>query len=254
MFDLTEFLLLFIIAIIANGLSAIAGGGAGLLQLPILLFLGLPFGMALATHKIETIALGIGSTARYWKEKTLELYFSLFVLACGLPGVVIGAMIILNVNERLATVSLGILTLALAIYSFFKKQLGQEYSPKRRDKMSYIIGGTVIFLIGFINGSLTSGTGLFFTLWVIHWFGLDYKRAVAATMVLVGFFWNATGAITLTTLGEVKWAWLLPLILGSLIGGYLGATFAVKKGNIWIKRIFELTTISMGISLILKSW
>ena len=52
---------------------------------------------------------------------------------------------------------------------------------------------------------------------------------------------------------EVKWTWLLPLILGSLIGGYLGANLAIKSGNKWIKIIFEIMTISAGTSLIIKA-
>ena len=248
-----EFILLFTIAIIANMLSALAGGGAGLLQFPIIIFLGLPFGIALATHKIATVALGLGSIVRYWKEDIIEIYFSIFILVAGLPGVLFGAMLILNIQESIATLLLGILTLSLGVYSVFKKKLGQNHTPKNRTPAGYIIGGGAIFLIGLMNGSLTSGTGLFLTLWLIHWFGLDYRRAIAYTMILVGFFWNATGAITLATISEVKWSWLLPLILGSFIGGYLGTNVAIKKGNTLIKKAFEVITIAMGISLILKA-
>ena len=38
------------IAVVANALSTFAGGGAGLIQLPALILLGLPFASALATH------------------------------------------------------------------------------------------------------------------------------------------------------------------------------------------------------------
>ena len=48
-----------ITAVVANALSAFAGGGAGLVQLPALILLGLPFAMALATHKIASVALGL---------------------------------------------------------------------------------------------------------------------------------------------------------------------------------------------------
>jgi uncharacterized membrane protein YfcA len=244
---------LLLIAMIANGLSAIAGGGAGLLQLPILLFMGLPFGVALATHKIATVALGLGSTLRYSKERLFDLRFSLVILAFGLPGVLLGAMLILQVSEVVATASLGVLTLALGIYSLCQSQLGQAFQPKHRDTAGVVIGGFVIFIIGFINGSLTSGTGLFATLWFVHWFGMDYKRAVAMTMILVGFFWNGAGAITLSVLGEVKWSWVLPLVVGSFLGGYLGANIAIGKGNMLIKRFFEALTILTGISLLVKS-
>lgn len=108
-------------------------------------------------------------------------------------------------------------------------------------------------MIGGLNGSLTSGTGLFVTLWLVRWFGLDYKSAVAYTLILVGIFWNGSGALTLGILGDIQWDWLPVLILGSLMGGYLGAHFAIIKGNALIKRMFELMTVLVGVSLILKS-
>lgn len=77
---------LFLISFIANAFSAFAGGGAGLLQLPLLIFLGLPFSVALATHKLASVALGIGATARHFREGTLNWRLSLLILASGLPG------------------------------------------------------------------------------------------------------------------------------------------------------------------------
>lgn len=246
------YLLLLLISLIANTLSAFAGGGAGLVQFPALILLGLPFGIALATHKIATVALGIGSALRYSKEGLLNIRIVVVVLAFGLPGVILGSIVILQVNEDIATLSLGILTLALGIYSITKKSLGEQYRPKNLHTEGLIKGGLVIFFIGIANGSLTSGTGLFATLWFIHWFGLDYKRAVALTMFMVGLFWNGTGAITLSLIGQVRWDWLIPLMLGSLAGGYLGANIAIAKGNRFIKRGFECITILMGLSLIAK--
>ena len=244
-------LLLFLVSLVANLFSAFSGGGAGLLQLPVLIFLGLPFGVALATHKVASVALGVGATVRYWKERQLERHFTLFILATGLPGVVLGASIILHVPGRSAEIALGLLTLGLALYSGSKKQLGQYYAPAHRDRHGMMVGGAVLFFLGVLNGSLTSGTGLFVTLWLVRWFGLDYKRAVAYTLVLVGMFWNGTGALTLGLLGEIRWGWLPALLAGSLLGGYAGAHLAISKGNRWIKRGFEIITLLVGMKLIL---
>jgi uncharacterized membrane protein YfcA len=52
----------------ANLFSAFSGGGAGLIQLPVLIFLGLPFAVALATHKVASVALGIGATIGHLRE------------------------------------------------------------------------------------------------------------------------------------------------------------------------------------------
>ena len=245
-----EHVALFVVSLVANLFSAFSGGGAGLIQLPVLIFLGLPFAIALATHKVASVALGIGATVRHLKEGGLERRLVIQILAFGLPGVVLGASVILQVPERPAEVALGILTAGLGLYSWLNPGLGQDMRQVNRDQRGVVIGGTVLFAIGALNGSLTSGTGLFVTLWLVRWFGLDYRRAIAYTLILVGVFWNGTGALTLGILGEIRWSWLPALLLGSLLGGYLGAHLAIKSGNRLIKRAFEIVTLLVGLKLI----
>jgi uncharacterized membrane protein YfcA len=230
--------------------SAFAGGGAGLLQLPVLIFLGLPFGIALATHKIASVALGVGATIRHLREGGLRRRFVLFILGTGLPGVVLGASLILQVPGRYAEVALGILTLGLGIYSVAKGEMGLSEQPRNRQGRGLWLGGLGLFGIGILNGSLTSGTGLFVTLWLVRWFGADYRQAVAYTLVLVGVFWNGSGAIALGILGDVQWSWLPALLAGSLLGGFAGAHLAILKGNRWIKRAFEVVTLLVGVKLV----
>jgi uncharacterized membrane protein YfcA len=246
-----EQLLIFVVSLIANLFSALSGGGAGLIQLPALIFLGLPFGLALATHKVATIALGIGATARHLRENRIERDFALIMLISGVPGVIIGASFILQIPDQIAKTALGVLTMGLGLYSFFSPDLGQSYQIKNRHNKGYNIGGLVLFVIGILNGSLTSGTGLFVTLWLIRWFGFDYKLAVAYTLIFVGLFWNASGAVTLGLLGDIHWLWIPALLLGSFIGGYIGAHLSIVKGNRVIKRSFEVVTLLIGLKLVL---
>lgn len=247
---MTDVVVLFVVALLANTLSALAGGGAGLLQLPVLLMLGLPFPMALATHKIASVALGVGATLRHWREGSLRWRFALFILACGLPGVALGTRLILHMPGRWAELALGLLTLGLGLYSWWRPQLGQHSARRHRDGRGLWLGGLVLFVIGALNGSLTSGTGLFVTLWLVYWFGLDYVRAVSYTLVLVGLFWNGLGAGLLALQTPVQWAWLPSLVLGSLLGGYLGAHWALLKGSALVKRLFELLTVVVGLKLV----
>jgi len=243
--------LLFIISFIANAFSAFAGGGAGLLQLPALIFLGLSFSVALATHKLASVALGIGATLRHWREGNLNKTFALIMLAAGVPGVILGALGIVHIEDRVAEIALGILTMGLGLYSVRHPHLGQVLQPSHRDRHGYLIGGIGLFFIGILNGSLTSGTGLFVTLWLVRWFGMDYKLAVAHTLVLVGLAWNGSGALTLGLQGAILWDWIPVLLIASLLGGYVGAHMALAKGNKWIKRVYEVVTLVVGIKLII---
>lgn len=252
--DIALQIALFIAALVANLLSALAGGGAGLVQLPVLILLGLPFPLALATHKVASVALGIGATLRHAREKALDWQFAAYILACGLPGVVLGAHLVLAIPAQICTLLLGLLTIGLGLYSMLNPTLGKSTKPAHRNRAGFIIGGSALFFIGFLNGSLTSGTGLFVTMWLVRWFGLDYNRAVAYTLILVGLFWNATGAFTLGLQGQIAWLWLPALLIGSVVGGYLGAHLAIVKGNRVVKRCFEILSLCMGASLLYKTF
>lgn len=245
--------LLFLIALIANGLSALAGGGAGLLQFPALLFLGLPFVLALATHKVATVALGLGATLRHLREGHLDVRFLVLMTVFGLPGVVAGALWVLRWDSILAEFVLGVFTLLSGLYSIASPQLGLNSQPRHRDRWGWLLGGLGLTALGVLNGSITSGTGLFVTLWLVTWFGLSYGEAVAFTLVIVGLLWNGAGALTLALNTEVLWAWLPPLLAGSLLGGYLGAHLSILKGNRLVKRCFETLTLLVGLSLIYRT-
>ncbi len=248
--SISEQFLLFVVSWIANTFSAFAGGGAGLIQLPVLIFLGLMFSTALATHKVASVALGVGATIRHWRSGNLDYRFALFILLCGIPGVIVGGFIIVQIPEIAARFALGVLTISLGVYSCLKPNMGQHLKAINRSPRGMMIGGLMLCFIGILNGSLTSGTGLFVTMWLIRWFGLDYKAAVAYTLVLVGVFWNGTGAITLGMLSSIQWDWLPALLAGSLLGGFSGAHLAIVAGNRWIKRVFEVVTIAVGLKLI----
>ncbi|BCE00285.1 sulfite exporter TauE/SafE family protein [Marinicellulosiphila megalodicopiae] len=249
---LFDSIILLIVAFVSNTLSALAGGGAGLIQLPALLFLGLSFQTALATHKIASVFLGLGASIAHLKSGHLTKTLTILMLAFGIPGVMLGAFTIVKIDEQLAQFLLGILTIGLGVYSIFKPKLGLTADLKNQHFFGFLLGGLGLFFLGFLNGSLTSGTGLFVTLWLVSWFGLSYKQAVAFSLVLVGIFWNASGAVTLAITTEPQYTWLPALIIGSLIGGYTGARLSQIKNNQFIKRSFEIVTILTGIALIIK--
>ncbi len=244
--------ILFLIATCANLLSAFSGGGAGLVQLPALILLGLPFAKALATHKVASVALGIGASIRYYNHRNLRPSIIAIILGFGLPGVLIGAGVILSIPDKSATILLGLLTLWLGIYSSKSPRLGKGNQKPSFSQSEKIIGGIVIFIIGVLNGSLTSGTGLFLTMWLVAWFGLTYTNAIAYTLVLVGVVWNGTGALVLGINADIQWNWIASLFLGSLLGGYLGAHLSILKGDHLVKKAFEVISILFGLSLFLK--
>ena len=244
---------IFLISFISNTFSAISGGGAGLLQLPALILSGVPYYQALASHKFATVALGLGGSLRNYKSLQKEINLALKILIFGLPGVIYGSSIIEFISEQYLYLFLSIISIILAFYSFFKSDLGLSSGNNELNLIQEIRFSILIFLIGILNGSISSGTGLLVTILLIKTFGMDFLRAISLTFFTVGIFWNFPGAFFLSKLGSVSSNILILLIFGSFTGGYLGAHLSKLKGNKLIKKTFTIVCLSVGISLFIKS-
>ena len=242
------------VSFVSNFISALSGGGAGLIQLPALLFFGLPFSKALATHKVASVALGVGASIPHLKRGNLQLKYTFLILFCGVPGVLGGSYAASILPSNFSISLLGFLTLLLSFYSVSNKKLGTSSKRISINNSRILIGSLGLFIIGFLNGYLSSGTGLYVTFWMITIFNLSFSVAVAYTLILVGIFWNGIGAFALGLSGNIIWIYVPVLILGSLIGGYFGAYFSIIKGSKFIKVVFEIVSFLVGISLLLKAY
>ena len=245
--------LIFFISFISNTFSAISGGGAGLIQLPALILSGMPYYQALATHKIATVALGLGGSIRNFKSLRNDINILWQILFFGTPGVILGSSIVKFLSEQYLYLILGIFSIILALYSFTEPSLGLNSLNKNINfklNSKFIIP---VFFIGILNGSVSSGTGLLVTFLLIKILKIDFLRAVSLTFFTVGIFWNAIGAFFLSRIGTIPTNLLLILILGSFTGGYFGAHLSNLKGNRLIKKTFTIVCLLVGVSLLIKS-
>ena len=245
--------LIFLISFISNTFSGISGGGAGLIQLPALILFGLPYYQALATHKVATVALGLGGSIRNFKYLKTDIYVLWQILFFGTPGVILGSSIVKFLSDQYLYLLLGLISIILAIYSFRKPALGLNSTNNiisTQLELKFILP---IFFIGILNGSVSSGTGLLVTILLIKTFKMDFLRAVSITFFTVGIFWNAIGAFFLSRIGYIPTDLLVILILGSFTGGYFGAHLSNLKGNKLIKNTFTIVCLFVGVSLLVKS-
>ena len=213
----------------------------------------MPYYQALATHKVATVALGLGGSIRNFRSLRNDSYVLMQILFFGTPGVILGSYIVEFLSEKYLYLILGVFSIFLAIYSLSKPSLGidsQDISINLSLNLRFIIP---IFFIGILNGSVSSGTGLLVTILLIRIFKMDFIRAVSLTFFTVGIFWNAIGAFFLSRIGSIPTNLLIILIIGSFTGGYFGAHLSNLKGNKLIKKTFTVVCLLVGLSLLVKS-
>jgi len=82
--------LIFLTGFIASFVGGIAGGGTGLFTIPVLMFLGLPAHIAIATSKVGYLGYGTSTIYKFNKSKKILYKHILPLTIVGLVGSLIG--------------------------------------------------------------------------------------------------------------------------------------------------------------------
>ncbi len=112
---------------------------------------------------------------------------------------------------------------------------------------SLLIGLTV----GFVNGFMGAGGGMLLVPMLTLLFSMNTK-VVHSTAVFVILPICLISGITYIIKGVVEWQILLPVAIGSVVGGVVG-TFALKKlSATWINYIFYGVMIFAGVWMLVR--
>ena len=244
-------LFIFIIAFLINTISALSGGGAGIVQLPVLLFLDLSYPSALATHKLANCALGVGSFFKFIKSFKLEKQILVALVLVGAIGVYAGSFVIKFLNQEIAEIFLAIIMLVIFVHFRFEKKLKLDISKYKLNNFTFhAIGCLGFFIIGFINGTVSSGAGILAIFWLTFWYRLTYQSALFHTLIFIGIFYNLVGAILLDRLFIIDLKYLPALAFGAFFGGYFGANLINKHQNYIKTKIIPFIVIVFALVLI----
>lgn len=236
-------MILCIAAFFAGFVDAIVGGG-GLIQSPVALILLPNFPVASIMGSLKIPGISGTSVAAYHYLKNVTMNWKLLVVMALFSGVFafVGSYVLtLANNDFMKPLLFGILIL-LAIYTFIKKDFGQQQIKEMSETKMLLFGILISATIGFYDGFIGPGTGSFLVVAFISILGFDFLHASAnAKMVNVA---SNLGSITLFILkGKIIWAIAIPMAVCNALGGWIGAKTALKKGNGFIRIFFLIVVI-----------
>ena len=185
--------LLFLATIVAFWLSAVAGGGASLVLIPILNLM-LPPTMVPVSLTIGTFTSNASRIAVFWKNINWKI-FAWFV-PFSVPAVFCGARIIKFANPSYLEFLVSLFLLANLTQLFKKKNNGTERTVKSRHLHAKL--AAIGFSAGLISG-LTGAVGLLFNRFYLK-FGLK-KEEIIATRAANEIFLHLVKLATYFSLG-----------------------------------------------------
>ena len=233
-FDFWVYLVFFGAAFLAGFIDAIAGGG-GLIALPVIMAMGIPPHVALATNKLQG-TFGSFTAAINFAKKGMINFKDIFIgIVFTFIGACIGTVLILFLSTKFLQLIIPFFLVAIFIYTLFMPKIGDEDKQARiNTRFFYIIFG---LLLGFYDGFFGPVAGSFWTFAMVLLIGLNMKKAVAHTKVL-NFTSNIVSLGVFIVGGQVLWVVGLLMGFGQIIGAYFGSNMVIKKDVKFIRTIF----------------
>jgi len=227
-------------------------GGATIISLAVLMFMGLPLNVANGTHRIAAALQTITSVTTFRSKKVLDWRKGIIL---GIPvviGSIIGARIAIEINESLfekIVAVVMIMMLLLIVYKPKRWLKGKQELLEQRFSWKQII---LFFIIGVYGGFIYVGIGYFLLAAIVLSAGYDVVRANAIKVLIVLMYVPFTIGVFLW--GDmINLEYGLVLAIGQVAGAYIGARSAVANGAgfvRWVMVIFIIFSVAHLANLI----
>lgn len=207
---------LFAVGIISSMINIIAGGGS-YLNLPLLMFAGLPPGVANGTNRVGVLAGLLTGTYKFAKAGQLRRADLLHYCLPAAIGGVLGAWLALQIDD-------GSLRIVLAFLMFFGSWTvirrptldDDEAEPEPKPLLAWCL----FLCVGTYGGFIQAGTG-FFAMAATGLLGLNLKRG-NGVKTLMNLCLTGPALLVFASNAKVDWPTGLALAGGMAIGGVLG--------------------------------
>lgn len=237
--------LLFVAAVAAGFVDAIAGGG-GLITVPVLLAAGVSPIAAIATNKIQGSFGTAAATWTFWRKGRIDFALLKWPLVFTVLGAALGAVTVTFVDTTWLMVLLPVMLAAIALYFLFGPKASDEDVHARLTPLAF---GAVAGGIGFYDGFFGPGTGSFFALALVTLMGMGLTRATAHTKAL-NFASNFVSVVVFAIGGHVLWLVGLTMAVGQVLGGWLGSHAAMRFGPKLIRPLLVIICLGMVVKLL----
>lgn len=227
-----------IFSFIAGFIDAVVGGG-GLIQLPALL-INLPntnIPTLFGTNKIAALAGTTISAVQY--SKKIKFNFKvLFVIAFwAAVASYLGAKTVSYINVNTLKPLILVILIAIAFYTFIKKDLGNIQTKKLSINKMVIFGSLIGLIIGFYDGFFGPGTGSFLVLAFVVVFGFEFVEASAYSKV-INCVTNVFALLVFIKNGNFILELAILMAICNITGNIIGTRMALKRGNQFVRTIF----------------
>ncbi len=235
-------LIVLIIVFFITAFVGVVTGSNSLIAVPVMFQFGIPPDpkMAVATNMFGLLFMSIGATIPFVRQDKLNYRKLTPFIILTLISSALGALLVGMISGDGIKLIVSVAMIAVALFTLLRHKTGvsDEVEPAGyAAPLTYVL----VFLLGVYGGLFSGGYVTILTAVCVGIYGMRYGEAVASTKLINVF---SSGIATVVFMWQGLVDYKLGIILGvtMFVGAYIGAHYATKMNDIWLRRIF-LTTV-----------
>ena len=271
-----QFILMALIVALSSGfLGALLGLGGGVIMVPLLVFiLDVPIHLAAGASIVAVVATSSVSASVYVRDEITNMRLGMFLEMATTLGAVTGASIMVGISESILRTTFALSLLYAAVIMWYqmrnsgrswvpmendwlanKLNLGSNYFDSARgETIDYGVSRSfptfiISYIAGVISGLLGIGGGGVKVPAMNVISSVPMKAAVATSNFMIGVTASASALVYIRN-GFCDGFITAPVVLGTLIGSFIGAKVALRVRGVVLKKIFIVILLILGIRML----
>ncbi len=259
-------------------LSGVFGVGGGFLLTPLLIFIGVPPPVAVASSANQLVGASVSGVLAYWRRGAVDFKMGWVLLAGGLAGSVLGVLIF-GLLKRLGqvelTISLGYVLMLGTLGALMmiesarallrrrrgagRRRLHRHYwvhglplkTRFRRSKLyiSALLPIGLGFVVGVLSAILGIGGGFIMVPAMIYMLGMPTAVVPGTSLLQIIFVAANVTVLQAYTNGTVDAVLALVLLVGGVLGAQIGSRFGTRLRGEQLRLLLAVMVLAVAAKL-----
>ena len=247
-----ELILLALLFCITSVVGVVTGSNS-LVTVPVMFQFGIDEKVAIATNMFGLTFMAVGGTIPFARQRTVEFAKLTPLIVATIIGSAIGAAMVGMITNNAIRVIVSIAMIVIVLFTLLRPGSGnspESSNSTGRASPNIGVGALVVtFVLAIYGGLYSGGYVTVLTAGLVAFAGLTFGQSIAATKLINVF---SSGIATLVFMWQRLVDYKLGIILAiaMFIGAYVGAHYATKLNELWLRRIFLTTVLLLAIKTI----
>lgn len=242
-------LILLIVVFFLTSMVGVVTGSNSLIAVPAMFQFGVPPKVAVATNMFALVFMSVGGSIPFLRNGTIDIKRISPLLVITLISSAAGALLVGLITDQSLKLIVSVAMIAVALFILLKRDAGVATDHPISSR-SLIATFVLTFLLGVYGGLFSGGYVTVLTAVLVAFFGMTFSQSVASTKLI-----NLVSSTIATAV--FMWQGLVDYTLGFIlgitmfVGAYVGAHYATKLNDLWLKRIFLTTVFLLAIKTLI---